>query len=415
MKLLIVYSGFSRRPTLLQGLLAFENYSNCEVSYFNTRVPYCLQGIGKSDSFDIVIFSTLFFSRRVNKDDLTADFLAVDWLKDISGVKVATPQDEYINSKFVNEFIDEFNVKLVFSVQPESVFDQVYPNAIQRDFDVKPILTGYIDDKLLEKFSNNKKWVSRKRKIDIGYRTTGIPPAWYGRHAMLKSQIADKFLNACKKTELVLDIKPSQGATISNELWYEFLGNCKYTIGTEGGTSILDFDGTIKSATEEYVSKNPGASFDEIEQKCFPNVDGKFQGYALSPRHLEACLTRTAQILTKGDYSGVLKPWEHYIPLEKNFSNINEVIELVQSDELRIAMVNRCFSNIATSDKYKLSSLVHYILNSSSKLLTSTHPVYENKSLIKIFLRKINKPGSFIFILVDIYRWFKKKKFISIR
>lgn len=408
MKLLVVSSGFSRRPTLLQNLLAFENYSDAEVKYFNTRVPHFLQDISNKDVFDLVIFSTLFFSRRTNKRDLIADFLAVAWLKELNAVKVALPQDEYINSKLVNDFIDEFKIKLVFSVQPESVVDQVYPSAQQRGFEVKHILTGYIDDKLFDKFSSDEKWIIRERKIDIGYRTTGIPPAWYGKHARLKSQIADEFLSACKDIKLVLDIKPSQSSTISNELWYEFLGNCKYTIGTEGGTSILDFDGAIKQATDDYVFRNPDATFEEIEQNCFPDKDGQFKGFALSPRHLEACLTRTAQILTRGDYSGVLKPWEHYIPVEKDFSNLNEVIELVKDDRLRVDLVNRCFSDIVESDKYKLSSLVEQILSTSMQFVTLQDRTPTKASLLNKSLSKINKPGGIIYWFVDIYRWFKK-------
>lgn len=409
MNLLIVYSGFTRRPTLLEGLLAFEKYSNHNVHYLNSRLPSSIQGIRQSDEYDIIIFSTLFFSRRTNRDDLLADFKAVDWLKSISAVKVATPQDEYINSKFVNDFIDEFNVKLVFSVQPENVWSQVYPRALQRGFEIKHILTGYIDDELADRFSSDDKWVDSKRQIDIGYRTTGLPPAWYGRHAMLKAQIADEFLIACGNSKLILDINPSESGTISNDSWYDFLGNCRYTIGTEGGTSILDYDGSIKNATDSYLKSCPNATFTEIERHCFPNRDGQFPGYALSPRHLEACLTRTAQILVKGEYSGVLKPWAHYIPLEKDFSNIAEVIGLLNNEEFRLDLVNRCYSDIVLSGAYKSSTLVKYIAESSALFINAPTLAKVDISFIKKWLRVINRPGGILFSVIDSIRWLKNR------
>jgi hypothetical protein len=404
MNILIVYSGFTRRPTLLEGLLAFEKYSNHNVFYLNSRLPSCIQGISKTDIYDIIIFSTLFFSRRTEKANLIADFRSVRWIKSLSAVKVVTPQDEYINSKYVNEFIDDFAVKLVFSVQPQIVWNQVYPHAADRGFEIKQILTGYIDDDLADRVSRDQKWTGAERQVDIGYRTTGVPPAWYGRHAKLKEQIAEEFLGACSNTNLKLDINCSASKTISNESWYDFLGNCRYTIGTEGGTSILDYDGSIKDQTESYLSNNPKASFSEIERNCFAGKDGNFLGYALSPRHLEACLTRTAQILVQGEYSGVLTPWVHYIPLKSDFSNIHEVINLLSDDELRIDLINRCYSEIVLSGKYKVSSLVKHILDSSTFLVKPFTASETDVTSVLNVLRVINRPGGIIFVFIDALR-----------
>ncbi|NQW58673.1 MAG: hypothetical protein HQ456_08195, partial [Polynucleobacter sp.] len=242
------------------------------------------------------------------------------------------------------------------------------------------------------------------RKIDIGYRATGEPPAWFGRHARLKIIIAEEFLGACSNTNLKLDINYLSSATITNESWYDFLGNCKYTIGAEGGTSILDYDGTIKNLTEIYLTNNPNASFAEIERNCFAGKDGNFFGYALSPRHLEACLTRTAQILVQGEYSGVLIPWRHYIPLKNDFSNIHEVIRLLSNNKLRNDLINRCYSDIVLSGKYNLSTLVDLILDSSSNLVECYSFSKSNSISMLNILRVISKPGGITFFAVDYLR-----------
>lgn len=410
MNILVVYSGFTRRPTLLEGLLAFEKYSAHNISYFNSRLPPFVQGVSKSSTYDLIIFSTLFFSRRTNKEDLLSDFNAVSWLKYFSSVKIATPQDEYINSKYVNEFIDKFNVKLVFSVQPENVWEKVYPRALERGIEIKPILTGYIDDDLVDRFSQNNNRVCSKRQIDIGYRTTGVPPAWYGRHAMLKAQIAESFQCASVGKDLKTDISPSSDKTISNASWYDFLLNCRFTIGTEGGTSILDFDGELKRRTEQYCLDHPNASFEEIEINCFPNLDGTFQGYALSPRHLEACLTGTVQILTEGLYSGVLTPWKHYIPVKKDLSNVNDVIALLSDEAMRKNIAANCYKDIVLSEKYRVSFLVNLIINSAGVGFDSKGPYVErSKMSIGKWLAEINKPGGYISTFIDALRVIKKK------
>ena len=127
--------------------------------------------------------------------------------------------------------------------------------------------------------------------------------------------------------ELRADISTDEKETFCGDDWYRFLLKCKYTIGVEGGASILDRDGSISRKTDEYCSRHPGASFDEIEKACFPGLDGSLKLFALSPRHLDACMTKTCQILIKGNYNGTLSPELHYIPLEKDFSNLGQVLE----------------------------------------------------------------------------------------
>jgi len=56
-----------------------------------------------------------------------------------------------------------------------------------------------------------------------------------------------------------------------------------------------------------------------VEQLFFPGQDGRFVFTAISPRVFEAGLLKSGLILVKGDYSDVVRPWEHYIPIERDF------------------------------------------------------------------------------------------------
>ena len=70
----------------------------------------------------------------------------------------------------------------------------------------------------------------------------------------------------------------------------------------------------LQAAHRGVPGQAPGRVLREVEAACFPGEDGRLQLFAISPRHLEACATRTCQVLVEGDYSGVLRPGEHYIP-----------------------------------------------------------------------------------------------------
>jgi len=107
--------------------------------------------------------------------------------------------------------------------------------------------------------------------------------------------------------------------------WLKFLSNCRFTLGCESGSSLLDPRGEIRAACNAYLRRHPKSEFDEIEAACFPGQDMKRVFSAFSPRLFEAALAGACQVLVPGKYLGVLEPDQHYIPLAADFSNIGDV------------------------------------------------------------------------------------------
>lgn len=362
-RILVVYAGFPTRATLSDGLYCFDRYSADEVFYLNLRFKGVPRYIWKLP-FDLVIFHTLFFPSRHDPRAFNALVRKALPLSGCAGVKVMIPQDEFINAKGVNAFIRGFGIDVVFSAMPEREWPNIYDSIDRSRVRIYRVLPGYLDDgrlKRIEKFGKGK----ASRAIDIGYRTAGRPPAWFGRHGMLKQRIADVFADLGGKHGLKMDISTSAADTLLGDDWYRFLYRCKYALGVEGGTSVLDFDGGIKQRTEEYCNKYPAAGLEEVERACFPGLDGQFRGYAISPRHLEACATRTCQVLTEGEYNGVLVPGKHYIPVKRDFSNVNEVIEIVLRDRLREQITDRAYRDIVQSGKYSYREFVQFVISRS--------------------------------------------------
>ena len=158
------------------------------------------------------------------------------------------------------------------------------------------------------------------RDIDVGYRAKNLP-AYFGRFSRLKAEIGERFLAAARRSNLRLDISlgdaPHQ--VLLGDEWLKFLGNCRFTLGCESGSSLLDPWGEIRAACSAYLREHPDAGFDEVEAACFPGLDMKRVYSAISPRVFEAALAECCQVLVPGHYLGILHANEHYIPLAARF------------------------------------------------------------------------------------------------
>lgn len=399
---LIIYAfrDFPLRVAIKDHLYSFKKYSGARCFYLNVlerNLPNWLEKI----QFDLIIFHTIFLSTRWNRELFERLQKKIEAIKKINSVKIALPQDEFINTDQVCDFIRRFNINVVFSVSPSSEWKKIYKDLTHSNVKFVEVLTGYISEDRIKKIS--KKNDCLQRDIEIGYRAWKAS-YWLGRHGQLKSQIADVFINNSFDEKLKVDISTRDEDTIKGEAWFDFLLRCKYTIGVEGGSSILDEDGSIRRKTEDYLEKNPGAGFEEAEKACFPGKDGNLRLFALSPRHFEACITKTCQILVKGEYNGVFVPWRHYIPIERNMGNVDKILELVQKDELREEITDNAFRDIVLSRKFTYRKFVEMISEKS----ISRDNIIMNRSIKEDLLLYVNS-------LCEYFAWLKIYIYIKAR
>jgi hypothetical protein len=66
-------------------------------------------------------------------------------------------------------------------------------------------------------------------------------------------------------------------------------------------------------------------------------------------------------ILYEGEYSGILIPGRHYIPLKKDFSNIKEVIARLRDNDYLQQMANIAYEEIALNPEYSYRSFIQKI------------------------------------------------------
>ncbi len=370
-KVLIILSNKfsdSIRNTVTDMIECYRKVLGNNVDYVNFSYG---ETIDRNKKYDLIIFHTLLFTptNRINFNKGTVvppdDYL---YLKNIKSVKVMLPQDEHCFSDFLCNFVDDMNIAHVFSVGDAAACRIIYGKVKSRSVRFHRVLTGYLDDNSLARIKQYSDKVTT-RPIDIFYRSfkgpKGVPRYWLGRHGNLKWEIAYEFEKKATGKPLTVDISVDYKDTLFGDEWLKTLLAAKYIIGVEGGSSVLDPNGSIMFASQKYLADHPDASFEQTEQACFPGQDGNINYTALSPRHLEACATKTCQILVEGDYNGILKPWLHYIPLAKDLSNIDQAIELVSNNSIREELIERSYSDIVVSGKYSYSEFVDFVLETS--------------------------------------------------
>lgn len=343
-------------------LYCFEKCSGHDCTYLNMAVRSITPAVLRK-KYDLIIFHDLLLSRRWRPEQFAVLLKKMAPLKNMDCLKVATIQDEYFRTDDYNKFINDFSVTVVFTLAEESQYAKLYNQVDRSKVKFIKVLTGYLDQCGLKKIASIAKDVPEKN-IDIGYRAVAAPACW-GRQGYLKYLLGETFNREVRAFDLVTDISTRPEATFLGESWYYFLARCKYTIGVEGGSSIIDRDGTIEKKTLEYRKNHPQALFEEFETNCFPGMEGSVDYFSLSPRHLEACATKTCQILIEGNYSGVLKPWQHYIPLKKDFSNLSEVLQIVKEDKMREQITETAYRDIVLSQKYSYEKYVDLVFAES--------------------------------------------------
>ncbi len=363
------------RATNEAHLLCWKRFSKHRVIYINVGfgVPWYLL---RHLRIDAVVFDTIFLSMHWSPEYFRNHAEPCTVLRKLTCVKIALPQDEFINMDVVVEFLKDVGITDILTLSEKSDWEQIFGMLDHTKVTFRTILPGYVDE-------TRRMWRTNggavTRSIDVGYRAWNNP-YWLGEHGRRKVQIAQMVGEAARKRALKIDINnPASVDFLIGDKWFDFLSRCRAVLGVEGGASLLDKNGSVKRRVEEYLIQHPDATFEQARDQCFPHQDHTMNYRMLTPRHFEACITRTCQILLEGRYSGVLQPWRHYIPLKNDYSNLDEVFEALADDNLVDRIVNQAYEDIVASGKWSYRSFVREV---EETIIDPAEPVQPSLSLV---------------------------------
>lgn len=350
------------RRAIHDHLYSFRRYGGRPCIYINLAVRSVPSWIGDLD-IDLVVLHTILLSDRWQPDSFLDVARRMRPIRNVRAPRVALPQDEFINTDVLVKVLDDLGVDHVFSCAPPEEWPKIYGPLMDKGAGLTQVLPGYLEPHTVERIGRLAGEVP-KRDIDIGYRAWK-PKPWLGRHGMMKGWIADAVEAEGRSRGLRVDISLDERRTLIGDDWFRFLLRSRYTIGVESGASVLDRDGRLRACADEYVEAQPDAPFEDVEASCFPGMDGQLNLRTISPRHLEACATRTPQILVEGSYSGILEAGRHYIPLKADFSNLSAVVDEVARGEDHRDIAEQAYTDIVASGRYGYEEFVHTVLSAA--------------------------------------------------
>ncbi len=122
-------------------------------------------------------------------------------------------------------------------------------------------------------------------------------------------------------------------------------------------------DGSTKARCLAYLEAHPDAAYDAVKAHCFPDTPDDYRFDAISPRLFEAAATRTAQVLTRDEYLGLVAH-DDYIPLEDDFSNLPEVFTALRCPDTLARLTENAYRKLIASRRFSYENFATEILES---------------------------------------------------
>lgn len=330
-----VFTGFVE-----QHLAAIRRHSRHDVHYaaatFDRRADFPLE------LYDALI---VHFSVRLPFDIMAPEF--VERVSAFSGAKVLMIQDEYDMPARACAWMRRLGVQVVFTTVPRQYRDAFYPPEAVPGIEFRQCFTGYIPDAL----PTDAVLPIKERSLWIAYRGRKLP-IWYGSLAQEKHQIGAGMRAICRERNIPHDIEFDEEKRIYGERWFGFLASARATLGTESGSNVVDVHGEIRAKAQAVWRERPELSEQEVYRSCISPFDGSVRMNQISPKIFEAIALRTGLVLFEGEYSGVIQPDEHFIPLRKDFSNVDDVLRRVADVAYVQDMVDRTYGVVVASGCY---------------------------------------------------------------
>lgn len=358
--------------TVYEHIASFGKYSR-------HRSFYCHQDTHTDFEVDLSRFDAvgIHFSIRLPYDQFSPSTIRA--LQNFRGLKFLFIQDEYDHTKRAWYWINALGIQLVFTVVPDEGIERVYPSSEFRATRFINTLTGYVPDEL--KFSDLVSAPSC-RSLMVGYRGRPLPIR-YGRLGVEKVEIGMIVKSFCDASGISNDIAWTEESRIYGSGWYEFMVSCRAMLGSESGSNVFDWDGSLVKRIADFRKEHPDVPDSTVYSNFIePEEVGGIMNQ-ISPRVFEAVAARTVLVLFEGRYSDVVLPGIHFIPLKKDGSNLSEVIESLKDGDYVDSMADRAYKDVIESGKYSYASFVGRVdteISESFRLVDAASPVFPDAS-----------------------------------
>lgn len=283
--------------------------------------------------------------------------LLLSWLRQCD-VRIAFPQDEFTNAAAVDSFMVEASFSAIFTPITRD-FELLYPKSIGENIPIREAMNGYWEAPIAGVARPTlASFVERAR--DLSQRVAALPPV-FGNFGRRKSLIAQQFTTRAAAAGFSCDVSTSVSKVLLGSDWFRFLQNTRFTIGSRAGASRVDRNGCLTQKALRLPVVFPNLTWEQqyslLGVKNMPKGDFS----SVSPRVLECAGAGVCQILERDEYFPNFNPWEHYIPLNFDLSDIDTVFQAMRDHDLCYRISLNAFDYLISSGRYTYHSLVNTI------------------------------------------------------
>ena len=277
-------------------------------------------------------------------------------LANFKGLKVLFIQDEYDNTNASKNVMKAVKFDIVFTVVPDRSIEVFYPKYEFPCTKFVNNLTGYVPDHQSEVIGDLSP--PSERELIVGYRARNLPLR-YGKLGQEKIQIGKRVAEFCKLNNIAHDIRLNDNDRIYGTDWYKFLASSRAMLGTESGSNIIDWNGDLDDRIK-ILKTETGMSDADIYSNLLAHEEIGNLVNQISPKIFEMISLKTVMILLEGNYSGILQPFKHYLPLKKDYSNLEEIFEFLDDEQKVNDIAELAYNDIIKSGLYSYSSFIRF-------------------------------------------------------
>lgn len=340
---------FRDASTIDEHIAAFGRHSRYAVHSHNTELGYP-SGLD-SARFDAVVLHYSLFGGGAEGYPFSLRF---ERILDESTYTVAFFHDEHTHCGQRFEFLNRHRIDCAFTCLEEPEFGAVYGAHTEVPTLVSH-LPGYVSESLEELAPAPPE---AERPLDVGFRARPLAP-YMGPDD--KAEMARGFAERAAGTGLATDISVSDESLLPGESWFEFMGSARAMLGVESGTRTFDLEDEVLRDFERAAAEcgGPGnVSLGDLDREVLDRWTDKIRYRTIGPRHFEAAAMRVCQVLFEGRYSGLMEPMRHYIPVAKDFSNFDEVVDRIRDEDLRRELAANAHSDLIASGEHTYAALI---------------------------------------------------------
>jgi spore maturation protein CgeB len=299
------------------------------------------------DFSEILNYDLIVLLHSTNADSILPLVLLESYFKSRKGKLLMFVGNEYCLMPEKIRFINDVEVDYVASQLPGDAARWLYSDCSNSNLLLVP---HALNEKVYRPYQEKQ-----SRPIEIGFIGDRYS---YAIGDVERTELAEYFAQNSRGKKLTTDIRIGRKLRIPREEYVKFLNSTRGTIGAESGTYYLEKTDRTQKDVEAFLSRHPDATFEEVYEGFFKNYTNPINGKAISSRHFEPIGTKTCQILLEGNYNGILKPNTHYIPLNKDYSNVDEVLERFADRDYVRRMVGDTYEYVVDNHTHE-----HRVLN----------------------------------------------------